>query len=318
MAAAPEADSKIILAGAAGLVGQNLIIRLKDAGYTRLVALDRHPTNVALLERLHPDVEVVEADLAKTGGWEEALEGGDVVVMLQANIGAIRSERFVADNVTSTENVLEAMTRHRVGYVLHLSSSVVCSVARDDYTETKRLQEDLVVASGIDYCILRPTLMFGWFDRKHLGWLSRFMRRTPVFPVPGWGRIVRQPLYVGDLCGIIMSCISGDRHVGEIFNISGREKLEYVDIIRAIREEQGLRTLIVPIPYRIFWLMLKTYGLFDREPPFNTDQLAALVAGDEFELIPWWEIFGVPSTPFREALRQTLCDPRFSQHVLDF
>ena len=30
--------------------------------------------------------------------------------------------------------------------------------------------------------------MFGWFDRKHLGWLARFMTRAPVFPVPGHGR----------------------------------------------------------------------------------------------------------------------------------
>ena len=29
--------------------------------------------------------------------------------------------------------------------------------------------------TGIPCVVLRPTLMFGWFDRKHLGWLSRFM-----------------------------------------------------------------------------------------------------------------------------------------------
>ena len=40
--------------------------------------------------------------------------------------------------------------------------------------------------------------MFGWFDRKHLGWLARFMCRVPVFPIPGSGEYLRQPLYVGD------------------------------------------------------------------------------------------------------------------------
>ena len=45
--------------------------------------------------------------------------------------------------------------------------------------------------------------MFGWFDRKHLGWLARFMQRAPVFPIPGDGRYLRQPLYVGDLCNVI-------------------------------------------------------------------------------------------------------------------
>jgi len=39
--------------------------------------------------------------------------------------------------------------------------------------------------------VLRPTLMFGWFDRKHVGWLKRFMERMPVFPIPGDGRMWR-------------------------------------------------------------------------------------------------------------------------------
>jgi uncharacterized protein YbjT (DUF2867 family) len=51
----------------------------------------------------------------------------------------------------------------------------------DFYVRTKMDQEDLVVNSGVPCVVLRPTLMFGWFDRKHLGWLSRFMKRIPVF-----------------------------------------------------------------------------------------------------------------------------------------
>ena len=125
-------------------------------------------------------------------------------------------------------------------------------------------------------------------------------------------------MYVGDLCSIILSCITGERHTGRIFNITGREKLYYADIVRSIRDVQGLRTLTVPVPYSIFWLLLRIYALFDSDPPFTTDQLAALVAGDEFELIPWWEIFRVPSTPFQEAIRETYCDTRYSHHVLHF
>ena len=60
------------------------------------------------------------------------------------------------------------------------------------------------------------------------------------------------------------------------------------------------------------------YALFDRDPPFTTDQLEALVANDEFELIPWWDLFGIPSTPFDAAIRETYHDPHFSQYELDF
>jgi len=42
--------------------------------------------------------------------------------------------------------------------------------------------------------------MFGWFDRKHLGWLSRFMKKVPVFPIPGHGHYasIHCCYYLGD------------------------------------------------------------------------------------------------------------------------
>ena len=308
---------KIIIPGAAGLVGQNLIVLLKQEGYRDILAIDKHPTNTALLRELHPDIQVIEADISRPGEWQEACEGGDVVVMLQAQIGAKDSGPFIANNITSTEVMLETMKAKGIPRVVHISSSVVESVAADDYTETKKRQEKLVVDSGLDHCILRPTLMFGWFDRKHLGWLSRCMRKVPVFPIPGSGRYMRQALYVLDFCRIIVSCLK-DMPVGQTFNITGREEIDYIDIIRAIKRATRARAWIVRIPYGLFWFLLWLWGLFDRDPPFTTQQLKALVAGDEFELIPWWEIFGVEATPFATAIEQTFNDPTYSSYELDF
>ena len=308
---------KIIIPGAAGLVGQNLIVLLKEQGLTDIVAIDKHPANTALLRELHPDIQVIEADISRPGEWQAACEGGDVVVMLQAQIGAKDSAPFIANNITSTEVMLATMKEKGVSRVVHISSSVVESVAEDDYTENKKRQEQLVIDSGLEYCILRPTLMFGWFDRKHLGWLSRFMRKVPIFPIPGSGRYMRQPLYVLDFCRVIVSCIQ-KMPVGEAFNITGREEVDYIDIIRAIKRATRARTLILRIPYNLFWVLLWVWGLFDRDPPFTTSQLKALTAGDEFELIPWWEIFGVEATPFATAIEQTFNDPTYSGYELDF
>ena len=61
--------------------------------------------------------------------------------------------------------------------------------------------------------------MFGWFDRKHLGWLARFMARAPRFPIPGHGRYLRQPLYAGDFCDIVIACL--ERRITGVYNISG-------------------------------------------------------------------------------------------------
>jgi nucleoside-diphosphate-sugar epimerase len=308
---------KIVIPGGAGLVGQNLVAELKRRGYSNLVVLDKHRATRQVLKRLHPDIVAEFADLAEPGTWSEHFRGAEVAVMLQAQIGDPSPEPFVRNNVTSTLQVLEAITRFDVPYTVHVSSSVVKSVADDHYTRTKAEQERRVLESGIACVVLRPTLMFGWFDRKHLGWLSRFMKRVPVFPVPGDGRFMRQPLYVGDFCSIIVSCIER-RITGQVFNITGLEKVDYIDIIREIRRATGARSAIVKIPYRLFHALLKVWAVFDRNPPFTADQLKALIAHDEFEVIDWEGIFGVEATPFARAIDQTFNHPQYSSVVLEF
>jgi nucleoside-diphosphate-sugar epimerase len=308
---------KVILSGGAGLVGQNLVVRLTAKGFTDIIVLDKHHANLAVLKQLQPDVVAEYADLAEPGDWKRHFEGADVVVMLQAQIGGLLREEFVRNNIDSTRLVLDAIRQYQVPYIVHISSSVLESVADDFYTSTKREQEKMVLASGIPNVVLRPTLMFGWFDRKHLGWLSRFMAKVPIFPIPGHGRYMRQPLYVVDFCDIIISCIESRKHDG-VYNISGHEHIDYIDMIREIRRVTRASTAIVKIPYGLFYVLLWSWALIDRNPPFTTQQLAALVGKDEFEVIDWPGIFDVPYTPFTKAIEETFNDPRYSKVVLDF
>lgn len=60
------------------------------------------------------------------------------------------------------------------------------------------------------------------------------------------------------------------------------------------------------------------WALFDRNPPFTTQQLAALTARDEFEVIDWPGLFGVPCTPFKTAIHETFNDSRYSDVALEF
>lgn len=316
-------DDTLVLPGGAGLVGQNLVARLKAQGYRKLVVLDKHRSNLAVLQRMHPDVVTRCVDLADPAAidqWAPLLKGARAVVMLQAQIGGNDWQDFVRNNIDTTRHVLDAMRAHGVRQLVHISSSVVQSVADDFYTRSKRQQEQMVLAAlGTDLQgpVLRPTLMFGWFDRKHLGWLARFMHQVPVFPIPGHGRYMRQPLYVGDFCNIIISCLQQPR-AGGVFDISGQEKVDYIDIIRHIKRVTGARSAIVRIPYGLFHALLWAWGLFDRNPPFTTQQLAALTARDEFVVIDWPGLFGVPCTPFAQAIDETFNHPLYSGVKLEF
>ncbi|KAE9643776.1 NAD(P)-dependent oxidoreductase [Pseudomonas sp. PB106] len=308
---------KIILPGGAGLVGQNLVARLKSRGYTEIVVIDKHQTNLNILKSVHPELTVEHADLSKSGDWSRHFTGPAVVVMLQAQIGGNIYQEFVQNNIDSTCLILDLIKSNPGLRLVHISSSVLESKADDFYTQTKRAQEGLVLASHIPCPILRPTLMYGWFDRKHLGWLARFMKKTPVYPIPGDGKFMRQPLYAGDFSNIIISCIE-NHDIQGTFNISGHEKIDYIDIIREIKRVTRSNTKIIKIPYSLFYALLWTWALFDKNPPFTTQQLAALSTKDEFEVIDWPTIFGVPYTTFSTAIDETFNHPTYSNIVLEF
>lgn len=310
-----DKHDKILLTGAAGLVGQNLLVELKAQGYTQLVAIDKHAHNLDILRRLHPGVLAIEADLAEPGPWADAFAGVRCVVQLHAQITGKQRAIFERNNITATTHVLDACKAHAVPFVVHISSSVVNSVAVDDYTDTKRAQEAQVAASGLPHCVLRPTLMFGWFDPKHLGWLSRFMAKTPVFPIPGDGRFMRQPLYERDFCRCIARCIEREP-AGAIYDIVGDTRIDYVDIIRTIKRVKGLHTVIVHIPIGFFGFLLKVYSLFSSKPPFTASQLTALSAGDDFTGVDTQAVFGVKQTPFEQAIAESYTDPTYSGVVL--
>lgn len=316
-----QPTDKIVITGAAGLVGQNLVTLLVESGFRNLVALDKHATNLAIQARLHPGVRTVQADLAVPGAWEAEFDGAAVVVQLHAQIAGKTSEPFNRNNLVATEQVLRVM-RERVpqAYLVHASSSVVNSVADDDYVRSKRAQEKMVretaARHGLRHCVLRPTLMFGWFDPKHLGWLARLMARIPVFPIPGHGRYMRQPLYNLDFCRAILVMMR-QQPDGPVYDLTGPDRIDYIDMMRLIRDAKGLKTPIVCIPVPLFGLMLRAASLVMKKPPFTVDQMHALMAGDEFTGVDIEQVFGFKPLSFAEAVRETFNHPRYSSVVLE-
>ncbi len=303
-----------MITGAAGLVGQNLLLLLRESGYRNVLAIDRHAENLAIAAQLNPELQTQCVDLAEAGEWQQAFAGADVVIQLHAQITAVQGEAFERNNIAATRHVLAACQQHCVPYLLHVSSSVLHSAANDAYTRTKREQEKLVVQSGVPHCILRPTLMFGWFDPKHFGWLARFMERTPVFPIPGDGKYVRQPLYNRDFCRVILACLESSRE-GVVYDIVGKEDVDYVAIVQAIRDVKALHTMILHIPFCLFDALLCLTAKVMRRPPFTSAQLHALTAGDYFVGVDIEKEFGVTATPFLQAIKETFTHPVYS-HII--
>lgn len=306
---------KIVITGAAGLVGQNLVLLLQEQGYTNLLCLDKNPANLKQLQQLNPNVTIITADLSIPGEWMDCFANAAAVVCLHAQITGLELDEFNRNNLSATENMLAVIKQHRIPYLVHISSSVVNSKANDFYTATKIAQEKLVRESGIKHCVLRPTLMFGWFDPKHLGWLAGFMQRTPFFPIPNQGKYIRQPLYSRDFCRIILAALQ-QQPDNQVYDIVGNEQVYYIDLIKMVKTASRAKTRIIKIPYHLFYWLLKIYALFDHKPPFTADQLKALTAGDFFTGIDPETVFNVKLTPLSQAITETFQHPLYSQMAL--
>jgi len=289
------------------MVGQNLVPALRERGY-EVLALDKHARNLEILASRAPGAVVESADLAEAGPWQERLAGASAVVDLKAQITAPTAEPHHRNNVEATRRVLEACQRHRVPHLVFLSSSVVISVADDHYTRSKREAERAVRESPVPHTVLRPPLMYGPGDVKHLGHILGMMERLPLLPIPGHGRYMRQPLFVGDLVGVILAALERGPS-GQAHNVIGHERLTFIHLLRRVARLRGAHCLLLPVPLPFFRLALAVLGWTSRRPPFTREQLRALMAGDDFPVDPWAEHFGVRYTPFEEAAPEVYADP---------
>ena len=311
-------NKKIIITGGAGIVGINLVKALVEKNTSNIHVIDKNHYNLNLLKKLFPSITTHHYDLSKKGKWENIFVKKSHVFMLHAQISSLNWQDFKKNTIDSTQNILIAIRKKGISSsdIIHVSSSVVNSMADDYYVRSKKIQENLVKKFSKNILILRPTLMFGLFDRKHLGWLSRFMRKFPIFPIPGNGQYIRQPLFVEDFVKILASTLFIKKK--GILDISGKEQITYISIIKEIKKIQKSKTLIIKIPYIFFYILLKIWALFDRNPPFTIYQLKALTIPEVFPTADWESIFNVKTTKFKIAATRTYGNNKYKDIKLRF
>jgi uncharacterized protein YbjT (DUF2867 family) len=142
------------------------------------------------------------------------------------------------------------------------------------YYRGKALQEEALRNSGVDYLIVRPTLVFGKEDIlvNNIAWT---IRKFPVVPIFGSGKYQVQPVFVEDLANI---AIEKSRLKGsQIIDAVGPEIYTYNEFLKLIASELNKKTVFVRTSPSIGIFFGKLIGLFVKDIVLTKDELIGLM-----------------------------------------
>jgi uncharacterized protein YbjT (DUF2867 family) len=286
----------VLVTGAAGFVGTHVCRQLTARG-ARVRGLVRSPVKAA--ERLAPmPVELHVGDVRDAMVLQRAMQGCDAVVHLAAIAIERRGQTYEDVNARGTERVLAAMRATGVRRLIHMSQNGAASALPYRFLRSKGLAEEAVRASGTDWTILRPSVIFGPED-EFVNVLARLVRLSPfVYPLPGGGAARFQPIAVDDVAQVVAATLAQSDTIGQGYGLGGPAQLTLRQMVERILVAMDARRVLFPLPTIVLRPLIALAQRILPHPPVTTELLDLLaidnvVAGNALR-----DAFGIVPTPF--------------------
>ena len=163
--------------------------------------------------------------------------------------------------------------------------------AETPYQTTKLRAESAIRESGLDYTILRPSVIFGdpRGTMEFATQLYQDMVRKPLPAVgfhtgisPASGEVLMSPVHVRDVADAFVNALTDDSTIGKCYVLGGPEVVSWPEMLQRIAAAVGKNKLILPMP---IGFMKLGATLFDWLPffPVTRDQLTMLADGNTAE-----------------------------------
>lgn len=217
----------ILVTGATGFVGRQLVRRLCGAGEAVRCLVRPDSPGLPWLESL--PVEVAPGHLLDADAVARACRGARQVIHLAAPIHEGRDAVVERVHREGTAHLLEGARAARVERFLMVSPLGTGSSSGQPFLRSRGWAEDQLRDSGIPFVILQSSLMFGLGDRL-IGGMIRMLTRTGLLLIPGTGKTMLQPIWVGDTVSCLVRALRDEEALERTIPIGGPQHLTYEEI----------------------------------------------------------------------------------------
>ena len=124
-------------------------------------------------------------------------------------------------------------------------------------------------ALGIEWTILRPTLVYGLGMDRNISRAARFIRRFRAYPLATGAIGLRQPVHADDLAAAAIAALGTPAAAGKTYDVGGGETLAYREMIGRIFDALGMRRRFLPLPGLEY--LVAAAGRVMREPDITGD-----------------------------------------------
>lgn len=284
----PARDTSLFITGASGFLGQRLLRALAREPDRAGTCLSRQPAPSDATLPARPEWRWVHGELTDPTTYAGSLEGTHTVLHLAAATGKERPEVFSDVNVEGTRQLVESAAQAGVSRFIFVSSIAARFADKRyyPYAHSKLEAEQIVKRSGLEWVIVRPTLVFGAHSPVLRGLIK--LVKGPLGVVFGSGSVRVQPIDVDDVAVILQRVCDQAEWNEHTIEAGGPSVLSFKELLHRIRMRvSGRRGGLVHVPLAPLRPLLAAL-----EPallpllPFSAGQLAAFANDSTAEQHP--------------------------------
>lgn len=290
----------ILITGATGYVGSAMLPHIL-ATSEPVRALVRSEKSVSRVRTA--GAESVIGSVTDRASLDKAMQGVDTVIHLVAVNKNKGQQTMTAINHQGTINVVDAAKKAGVRRFIHMSGCGLRSDMSQEFARTKGQGSDYVKASGLDYTIIGPSVIYGEGDEfvNNLADLFKLWI-YPVAPVVGNGKTRFAPIWKEDVARVFVKCLQDPQTIGQYYEIGGPENIEYKQMMQIIKDKLGSRKPMLNVPIWMIKPGVVVMNAVLSKPPVTPGLLDLLAIDNTPQPNAITSVFGIYPKPIREGI----------------